>query len=198
MGKHRQARRVSRTRFTLVRATTAMGVAGALALFLQSTHDSPTPQTRPESLHSPLPDATGPEASGEGGDRIRTGQPAHGVLSPTATPTRLPVVASGPSRPGATAGESTPDGAGPDQLAAPDAPGPTPAAAVQPRPDESADPGSAGAPSGEETPARSGPPAQPSGSPAPSGSATPVGPLGDLLHDLVTTEDGRTAAGDAR
>ncbi|UUS29770.1 hypothetical protein NRO40_02245 [Streptomyces changanensis] len=188
MGRHRQAGGASGARHTLVRTTTALGVAGALALALQSSPDAPASRARPESPRGPLPGAGGPVVPAGGPDGARTG-PGRAGPGGAAGPTLLPALSAEPRRPVGGGWAPVPDAPRPEARtagrdAAPSTPGPAAERGPEPGPGPHAPgppPGAPAAPGApDDGPAPSGDPA-----PRPSAPAGPVGSLGDLLHDLV-------------
>ncbi|GAA4933267.1 hypothetical protein ACFPM3_04400 [Streptomyces coeruleoprunus] len=198
MGKHRQPRRTSSARFVMIRATTAMGVVGALAFVLQSGHDTPASRATPESLHSPLPDTAGSTTPPGGPDRAATAPrgPGAAPLSPSAAPRPTDLLPAGaPDLPRPVTGDGTPwaevpaaPPAAPDQRPAPPLPVPTPAAGP-------AEPGPAPVPPGPGKPADAADPEdrQPAAPPEPTGPATtPIDVLADLLDGLMAPGTGST------
>ncbi|MCH0541456.1 hypothetical protein I3F58_18200 [Streptomyces sp. MUM 203J] len=200
MGRHRRPL-TGGARYTVVRVTTAVGVAGALAIAIQQTHEVPVSRARPESPHSvrsaapPLavPDRRGPGRGEVGGAPVPVGphhraaapSAAAGVRSAVPAPADIPVLPeTGPSAtvvpllptlpdgtPGARAASPS-SGVAPESTAGDTVTG-APAAPETERP--ATDP-SSGTEQGTD-----GPP--PSLTPSPSPS--PVRTIADLLHDLV-------------
>lgn len=207
MGRHRR-HLTGGARYTVVRVTTAMGVAGALAIAMQQTHDSPVSRARPEGPHSarsatpPLaaPDARGPGRGAVGGSPVPVAshRPAAtppgtaDVRSAASDLTNAPVPPeTGPSATAVPLMPAFPDGTGGAWAAPSPGPGATGGTEEGDGAGDVAAPGTAGPASGAAQDTEGA-----SSSPAPSPS--PVRPLADLLHDLVTPDAGDTQSGTPR